>query len=565
MSGKRPPSSRPASNRIPAAAASGSPTLLYKSAAVLSAAIGVDQAMLLDIRGRINNQCAAMGTPLNQPYSSYPPDAMLRLARDITLWWNAHYGKEELYLSMVNVDAIVHRLCLANVRSSKRRGERRMKRRRMETGRNEVNDDDGGYQEDDEHEYYDHEDEEYESPDEEDDSEYQEDEIDIPEHHDAAVDAEDAESNGAGQIAATVEGQIAPAPAGPLDPPSAAIPLLQPEAISNRAPPQLAMELDAAPTAAPSSGMALNASMGIQVPSPVAVSPLGPPPSAAIPQPQLEPISNRAPPQLAMELDAALTAAPSSGMALNASMGIQVPSPAAAGPPDHPSAAIPPPQLEAISNRAPPQPAMELDAAPTASSSVRMALNDSVGVRVPCPTLETPTPAVHAELTLHLPELQVTLTLPRNTTLPYLVSRLAEYFHHPTRGYTLSTLLLRPAPRMITLTASAAWAALVGDLRTTELNLIRSVWPFPADNAILPEPISAYVSPEEISIAIPRSASLAWVVARVAQWFWTKGEGYTLRVLLPEKEWRMVELRSEDDWKSVCEDVEVRVVVFSQT
>ncbi|KAA8915050.1 hypothetical protein FN846DRAFT_924659 [Sphaerosporella brunnea] len=91
---------------------------------------------------------------------------------------------------------------------------------------------------------------------------------------------------------------------------------------------------------------------------------------------------------------------------------------------------------------------------------------------LPCFAVEeTPAPAAN-EITLTIPEMKITLTIPRGRSLAWVVSRLAQWFHNPTRGYTLGTFLLHTKP----LTSEAVWKSVVSDDRITKLKLIQSSW-----------------------------------------------------------------------------------------
>ncbi|KAA8895468.1 hypothetical protein FN846DRAFT_337452 [Sphaerosporella brunnea] len=100
---------------------------LYQDRHALLNHLGIpknDPETLADVSCRIKEKCVELGVPLDRNYSEYPRSTMRRLINDVAKWWNATYGKEERYLSVAVVDAMLHFLCLRYVNAVKAKARR---------------------------------------------------------------------------------------------------------------------------------------------------------------------------------------------------------------------------------------------------------------------------------------------------------------------------------------------------------------------------------------------------------------------------------------------------------
>ncbi|KAA8911216.1 hypothetical protein FN846DRAFT_1002248 [Sphaerosporella brunnea] len=549
-------------------------TLIYKDYPALCKQIGIgvnDKATMLQIRTRILEQCQALGVPLDQNYRSYPSDAMARLAEDVTTWWNTNYGSTERYLSLGVVDSIIHRLCLDKVRNSRARNKRK-------SGYGEIG---NAYRDPSAYLKYPGRDRtgasaQDASPDENGDQGGQHgkptvlSEMEVP-RRDSVTPPGGIDDGLPARSASAMNdpSEISPTPSPPRpdrSPPAASVSAQQsdpdsspgrsatppsrpvrhddpgdPGSVSNVEPSSAAIiefakaSVPATPVVAPQSihhevpGQAPSSTGGFVTPSRPVRHDVPVDPGS---------VSNVEPAASATILEFAKVSVPPTQVVAPQSMDnevleeetskLRVATPPAAAPPS--------PQLSQLMVY-PPQPR-------------------------PTPVAAAPSapPASANSITLTMPYVPATVTIPRARSLIWVVSRLGRYFHHPDGGFTLGALLRAPQLRLKKITTEAMWQTIATDPQIAELTIIANV----RENLPVGEDgIQAYVGFEEEIMVLPRRAPLWWIVSRVAEWYWRAGDGYSLAVLLVDYNLTPVELDCEESWVRIASDPKVRTIIVS--
>ncbi|KAA8897234.1 hypothetical protein FN846DRAFT_260151 [Sphaerosporella brunnea] len=523
---------------------------IYKDYPALCALIGIsvnDKVTMLQIRTRILEQCQALGVPLDQNYRSYPTETLTQLTNDVTTWWNTNYGSTERYLSLGVVDSIIHRLCLDKVRNSRARNRRKRAcakivkahpgdpspyqaypgrkhpRATEQDASSDEQDDKGGQNEQS--------------------SQHSEIEVRGSVTPPSLID----DSPPVGSASAVNDpSEISPlqsdlaSPTGGFATPSRSnhyhVPA-DPGSESNVQPASGTLlessELRVAPT--PAEDIRSESESELPLESTLEV---GIPPAADIhghknhdPRPR--------------------SATPSK--LTDQEVPEETPSPSHAPPETSPA-----PQISGLRVSTPPDPAisaqlteLNIDQPP----SPRVA---SLTVAAP-PTQDVAPGGDTNCITLTMPAAGAQLTIPRSRSLLWLVSWLAEYFHHPAGGFTLGAYLQSLQLRLKQITTEEEWQTIVTDPQITELTIIASR----CENLPVGEdPIQAYVGCREQTIMLPRRAPMSWIVSRVAGWYWRSGEGHRLAVHLMDYNLTQVELDREETWMRVASDPKVRSVVF---
>ncbi|KAA8897239.1 hypothetical protein FN846DRAFT_993177 [Sphaerosporella brunnea] len=135
----------------------------------------------------------------------------------------------------------------------------------------------------------------------------------------------------------------------------------------------------------------------------------------------------------------------------------------------------------------------------------------------------------------------------RLCTLPWLVSRLAQYFYTVNSGYKLGAFVQFPAPAVRYLTAENIWKEIIEDPRNAEITIFGEKWEQWSSGDGL---VARYRTSDD-RITIPRTAPLSWVVARVSHWFQRADHGFLIVAELPD--FTQHELRNDQDWREIAE------------
>ncbi|KAA8894711.1 hypothetical protein FN846DRAFT_999184 [Sphaerosporella brunnea] len=102
---------------------------LYKDRSWLCDAIGIapgDRESMTHVRQWVATMCRKLGNPLVRHYTAWKPAEMRKLANTVAERWNVTSGTNHFLTGEV-VDALIHRICLDTMRSTKAKKRRRKK------------------------------------------------------------------------------------------------------------------------------------------------------------------------------------------------------------------------------------------------------------------------------------------------------------------------------------------------------------------------------------------------------------------------------------------------------
>jgi hypothetical protein len=107
------------------------PPPLYKNRNALCAGLGIstdDEDAMNDLRAWVETDCIRRGHPLTQPFSNWSDTQMKGLSTAVASRWNReNTGKHKMEWEFI--EALIHRICLDNVRNNNARERRRKERR----------------------------------------------------------------------------------------------------------------------------------------------------------------------------------------------------------------------------------------------------------------------------------------------------------------------------------------------------------------------------------------------------------------------------------------------------
>jgi len=84
-----------------------------------------DETLMHEVREYINDECKRKNKPLNKPFSHFTTPEMYRLIKTMIEKTEEHFG-DKVNVNEDIIGAIIHRLCLDNVRKSNQKIKRRL-------------------------------------------------------------------------------------------------------------------------------------------------------------------------------------------------------------------------------------------------------------------------------------------------------------------------------------------------------------------------------------------------------------------------------------------------------